>query len=278
MVVKAVHTGWSYGAVATLMQLDITGAFDAVVFTRLSHILWKKGYPMWIIRWIKSYINGRSAKLLFDRKESAAQELSAGVPKGSPASLILFLLYVATLYEELEAAGLPMMVVGFADDTNMLAVHPDAKRNCEVLEEAYQKFVGAVPQYYYRLRKHEASALCQVRTETIGLRAFLFQRRVPGEAIPHCDYGEKETAYHVTVRCTLYAAQRGRLQASLGTRMLRSRRDFESLLSDPDETPKFIQWFLRLGLLGMFSLARKLSGGEVAQQAPKSQTAEDIEQ
>ncbi|CAJ2499793.1 Uu.00g026460.m01.CDS01 [Anthostomella pinea] len=30
MVVEAVHTGWSYGAVATLMQLDITGAFDAV--------------------------------------------------------------------------------------------------------------------------------------------------------------------------------------------------------------------------------------------------------
>ncbi|CAJ2505085.1 Uu.00g124790.m01.CDS01 [Anthostomella pinea] len=46
MVVKAVYAGWSYGAVATLMQLDIMGAFDAIVFTRLCHILWKKGYPM----------------------------------------------------------------------------------------------------------------------------------------------------------------------------------------------------------------------------------------
>ncbi|CAJ2503370.1 Uu.00g107640.m01.CDS01 [Anthostomella pinea] len=57
-----------------------------------------------------------------------------------------------------------------------------------------QELVGAVPQYYYRLRKHEVSALCQVRTETIGLRAFLFQRRVPGEATPRCDCGKKETA------------------------------------------------------------------------------------
>ncbi|CAJ2513419.1 Uu.00g015380.m01.CDS01 [Anthostomella pinea] len=50
IVVKTVHTGWSYSTVATLIQLDITGAFDAVIFTRLRHILWKKGYPMWIIR------------------------------------------------------------------------------------------------------------------------------------------------------------------------------------------------------------------------------------
>ncbi|CAJ2504453.1 Uu.00g118470.m01.CDS01 [Anthostomella pinea] len=68
MVVKAVHTGWSYSAVATLMQLDIMGAFNAVVFTRLRHILWKKGYPMWIIRCMKSYTNGRLTKLFFDGK------------------------------------------------------------------------------------------------------------------------------------------------------------------------------------------------------------------
>ena len=44
----------------------------------------------------------------------------AGVPQGSPLSPILFILYIASLYEAL-ARQPGIVVCGFADDTNLLA-------------------------------------------------------------------------------------------------------------------------------------------------------------
>ena len=45
MVTEAVHTAWSRGAIATLLQLDIKGAFDRVNHIRLLDTLREKGFP-----------------------------------------------------------------------------------------------------------------------------------------------------------------------------------------------------------------------------------------
>ena len=39
LVVDATHVAWSHGAVASLLQLDIKGAFDTVNHTRLLYTL-----------------------------------------------------------------------------------------------------------------------------------------------------------------------------------------------------------------------------------------------
>jgi hypothetical protein len=39
LVVDATHTAWRHGAIASLLQLDIKGAFDTVNHTRLLHTL-----------------------------------------------------------------------------------------------------------------------------------------------------------------------------------------------------------------------------------------------
>jgi hypothetical protein len=75
--------------------------------------------------------------LLFDDEESAPIPIRAGVPQGSPLSPILFLLYIASLYEALqEVPGIS--VVGFADDTNIVAFAPTARENCRTLERAWE--------------------------------------------------------------------------------------------------------------------------------------------
>ena len=52
------------------------------------------------------------------------------------------------------------------------------------------------------LRKEESSLLVQARTGRIGLRKFLFQRRVPGIATPLCECGEEEeTVQHLLGGC-----------------------------------------------------------------------------
>ena len=118
------------------MQLDIKGAFDTVNHTRLLEILRKKGYPAWVLRWIRSYLTERTAELLFDGEASGKIPLRAGVPQGSGLSPILFILYISTLYDALKQhAGL--VVVGFADDTNLMVFSRNVRTNCRRLEEAW---------------------------------------------------------------------------------------------------------------------------------------------
>lgn len=137
LVTEAVRTAWSYGAVASLLQLDIKGAFDTVNHTRLLDTLRKQGFPMWVVRWTNSYLEARSARLMFDGEASEPIQIRAGVPQGSPLSPILFLLYIASLYEALEKHG-NLTIIGFADDTNLLVASRDVQENCRRLEGAFK--------------------------------------------------------------------------------------------------------------------------------------------
>jgi hypothetical protein len=91
---------------------------------------------MWTVRWIRSYLQNRTARLRFDSEVTEPRELFAGVPQGSPLSPVLFILYIASLYEALEQVE-GLAVVGFADDTNLISCGPDTTENYEMLQRAF---------------------------------------------------------------------------------------------------------------------------------------------
>ena len=64
--------------------------------------------------------------------------MAAGVPQGSPLSPILFILYIASLYQALQTAHPLISIVGFADDTNLLAFGKSPAVNTEQLEKAWK--------------------------------------------------------------------------------------------------------------------------------------------
>jgi hypothetical protein len=121
MVIEAATEARRSGGVASLLQLNIKGAFDAVHHQWMECILRKAGYPEWCQQWVRSYLADRTAYFVFDSQRSRDFDIKAGVPQGSPLSPVLFLLYIATLYEDLQAAHQQLIIVGFADDTNLLA-------------------------------------------------------------------------------------------------------------------------------------------------------------
>jgi hypothetical protein len=136
LLTDQIRTAWAHKAVASLLQLDIKGAFDTVCHPRLLDTLQRMGFPTWVVQWTQSYLSDRTATLLFDDEESEPIPIKAGVPQGSPLSPILFLLYIASLYEALqEVPGIS--VVGFADDTNIVAFARTACENCQTLEKAW---------------------------------------------------------------------------------------------------------------------------------------------
>ena len=66
LVVAQVQEARRQGLTPSLLQLDISGAFDTVNHTRLLHTLREYGYPKWSLRLLKSWLIGRTACLYFD--------------------------------------------------------------------------------------------------------------------------------------------------------------------------------------------------------------------
>lgn len=80
-----------------LLILDVKGAFNAVLPGRLIRRLREQGWPPHICRWAASFATGRSVRIRLDGQTGPAEQLEWGLPQGSPASPILFILYVAPL-------------------------------------------------------------------------------------------------------------------------------------------------------------------------------------
>jgi hypothetical protein len=81
--------------------LDVRGAFDNVSSDRLLHTLRHFGCPTPIISWSTSFLTSRSTALSFDGRTDQQRPITTGIPQGSPASPILFLLYLHPLFDAL---------------------------------------------------------------------------------------------------------------------------------------------------------------------------------
>jgi hypothetical protein len=140
-------------------------------------ILRKAGYPDWCQHWVRSYLADRTAYFVFDSQKSSSFKITAGVPQGSSFSSVLFLLYIATLYENLQTAHPQLIIIGFANDTNLLAINGTFEANKDLLEAAwktcekwFQKIgMEFAPEKNELLHFSSAKAACELflRLETI---------------------------------------------------------------------------------------------------------------
>jgi hypothetical protein len=71
---------------------------------------------------MRSYLADRTAYFVFNSQKFRDFDIKAGVPQESPLSSVLFLLYIATLYKNLQAAYQQFIIIGFANNTNLLAI------------------------------------------------------------------------------------------------------------------------------------------------------------
>ncbi|KAI9039460.1 reverse transcriptase [Aspergillus affinis] len=86
------------GKTASLLTFDIKGAFDGVLPGRLVYRLRTQGWPENLVRWVASFITGRTVQIRLDEELGPKIRIFCGLPQGSPISPILFMLYLAPLF------------------------------------------------------------------------------------------------------------------------------------------------------------------------------------
>jgi len=97
---------------ADVCIMDFAKTFDKVSHRRLLEKLKQYGIDGAANRWIKSFMSGRTQRVVVEGEASDELEVTSGVPQGSVLGPCLFLYYINNVAE-----GLASSVRLFADDT-----------------------------------------------------------------------------------------------------------------------------------------------------------------
>ena len=128
------------GSVTLLGLLDLSAAFNTVDHTiLLDRLRIRFGVGGGVLDWIRTFLVGRTQRVLYMGLLSSIGRLDFGVPQGSVLGPLLFLLYTAGLFEIINSKGL--VAHSYADDTQVHLSVPAsessvaARRFSECIEE-----------------------------------------------------------------------------------------------------------------------------------------------
>ena len=172
LLTSQVEKVWKEGMVASLLSLDISGAYDRVLPKILQQILERKGIPLWLSSWILSFCTSCSTTLVFDDSESSAIPIHCGVPQGSPLSPILFLFYISELHETVHSSSTGVSALGFADDTNLLVFGHSLKSNLLKLKNTHLKCLSWAARHrmVFSPEKYEILYFSRRRSDNLQLK------------------------------------------------------------------------------------------------------------
>src|SRR5260221_632858 len=92
-----IEAAWNHDRAVTMLMFDITGFFDTIPHSYLLDTLRKFHIPIPVVKWVKSFLQGRKAAICLDGKRDELKEVQMGVLQGSCASPILAAYFTAPL-------------------------------------------------------------------------------------------------------------------------------------------------------------------------------------
>ena len=181
-VVQAIQDGFHHKPMkrSVIALLDFSKAYDMVWRERLLTSMLEQGVPFNLLKWIRSFLQNRTAKVKFNGTLSNGKQMKQGLPQGAVLSPLLFLFYINNLADDLPNTNINSM---FADDVAILATKP----SLEEAEAAVQEAVTVVAKWAktWKLRlnagKSEASHFSTSPREA----SWTPKVKVEGETIKH---------------------------------------------------------------------------------------------
>jgi len=121
VITEKIYEAWNKpsGQAASLLLLDVSGAFDNVSHERFLHNLRKRRVDEKTVKWIASFLTNRRTNIIVDRYKSKEYKTATGIPQGSPLSPILYLFYNADLIETCNRQP-NTTATGYIDDVAIL--------------------------------------------------------------------------------------------------------------------------------------------------------------
>jgi hypothetical protein len=87
-----------------------------------------------IVRWVDSFLSNRRAPLVIDGRTGKTHDIRAGLPQGSPVSLVLFILSISAMFQWLEDRHPMLQTISFVDDIGLVVECDELERGTMQLE------------------------------------------------------------------------------------------------------------------------------------------------
>jgi hypothetical protein len=119
-LVHDVEMGKSQGLLTTALFLDVCGAFDNISADRLLQTLHQLSCPDPVISWYATFLTECTIALSFHSQTDQQCPTTTGIPQGSPALPILFLLYLWPLFDALNCTHPTIWSPSYVDDVAII--------------------------------------------------------------------------------------------------------------------------------------------------------------
>jgi len=119
------HPAWRHGHISGVLLLDIKAAFLSVWRGRLIHTIRDKGMDGDRMQWTASLLTDRTVTMVLEGNVMERHPVEAGIPQGSPVSVILFAIYTSGLIKRVEERVTRGEGLSFVDDIGLVATGND---------------------------------------------------------------------------------------------------------------------------------------------------------
>ena len=138
-----VKNAWRNGKVASILFLDIEGAFPNAVKERLIHNMRMRRLPIEIAAFTDRMLTGRRTQLRFNDSTSDWIPINNGIGQGDPLSMIAYLIYCADLTDIANPSN-KETALAFVDDTAFIAVGKSFEDTHATLADMMERPNGAL--------------------------------------------------------------------------------------------------------------------------------------
>ena len=138
-LVEKVYQAWNAGDVASLLLLDVSGAFDHVSHVRLLHNLRKRKVDQKTVGWIASFLEDRSTTIQLREHTTKPRQINTGIPEGSPISPTLYLFYKADILKDSTREDPGGSNGGWIDDIYFFTHSVTTVQNCRTRRGIHYK-------------------------------------------------------------------------------------------------------------------------------------------
>ena len=142
-LLQRIKEAWQKDMVASVLFLDVEGAFPNAVTDRLIHNLRRRRIPTIYINFIKQLLSNRRTKLKFDDYTSEAFDILNRIGQGDPLSMLLYIIYNADLLQ-ITGDETKEDSLGFVDDIALIAVGKDFNETTRRLRDMMTKEEGGL--------------------------------------------------------------------------------------------------------------------------------------
>jgi hypothetical protein len=143
---ETIRNAWRTKKVASVLFLDIEGAFPNAVTKRLLHNMKKRRLPRQLIDFTERLLTNRKTQLRFDDYTSEWIPINNGIGQGDPLSMILYIIYNSDLVEVAKPRtgrqALNELTLAFVDDTAFIAIGKDFETTHRILKDMLEQDGG----------------------------------------------------------------------------------------------------------------------------------------